>query len=286
MLASTDWNEWVGLGTLALAGVTVLLAVVSAVGVWVAAKSGRDTRRLAATAEEEVRKIGEQIDVQRDEVAAVKEQARASVRQVEFAEATLDTTLRPVLVDVPSSNQGADLLIYNPPVGDGFAAPPSGTRLAAGWEIEVAQRDDEQVLYVSVPLRNAGPGIAVATSRPVLTWDDTGDSHLGRLSLAVVPPGERTRARFELRLYDQDAPNQDGRQIRAVHAILGTGGRGFGAFFVEASYVNIRGSGAFRSRVEIAQVEEAGQWIYRPLRLHLYEGDAASPAVSSEIAAP
>ncbi len=285
VIASTDWNEWVGIGTLALAGVTLLLAVVSAVSVRVAARTAADTKKLAQTAEDEVRKIGEQIDLQRDEVAAIQAQAEATARQVASAQTALDAAVRPVMVDVPAGSEGTDLVIYDPELG-GFTANSQAEVALPSSMVEVVPRGDEKMLYVSVPFRNAGPGIAIATVRPVLTWDETGDSHIGRLTQAVVPPGERTRARFRLRTFERDDPNKDLRQVRASLAILGTGGGGFGAFHVDVEYLNVRGTERFRSRVDIAQVEEAGQWVYRVLRFHLFEGDAELPAVSSEIAAP
>jgi hypothetical protein len=79
VLAATDWNEWVGIGTLALAGVTFLLAAVSAWGVRVASQSARDTRRLAATSEEEVRAILQQADAAREEVAVSREALQATI---------------------------------------------------------------------------------------------------------------------------------------------------------------------------------------------------------------
>src|SRR5438874_5974703 len=87
MLAAIDWNEWVAIGTLTLAAVTVVLAFVSAAGVIVARDAAYDTRRLAETAEQEVR--------------AVLEQAESSRGQAAVAQAGLTASIQPILGHVP-----------------------------------------------------------------------------------------------------------------------------------------------------------------------------------------
>lgn len=141
MLAGTNWNEWVGVGTLALAFSTLILAFVTAAGVRVANRSAKETRQLAETAETEAR--------------AVLDQAAATREQAEAARMTVLASIQPLLGPAPVGVDDAD---PDADIGD------------------VKIRVHEPNMLVSLPLRNVGTGVALIT-RAVLEADDVPRRH-------------------------------------------------------------------------------------------------------------
>ena len=265
MLAATNWNEWVGIGTLALAGVTVLLAAVSASGVWVAARSARDTRRLAQTSEKEVVVLSQQVEVQRLEVEAV-------TRQAEAAQAALRSSARPVLVDVPYGQTGE-------PAQDYVQIGANNQVGLSPWMLSVELSEQPlPAYYVAVPVRNTGPGIALMVET-ALRVDPDDEPILGRLTKAVVPPGERTRALFII-----PGLQDERRFARAEAAILGNNGSGRRHFLVDYSYGDIDGGQYTRTRFEVASVTPLGTTAsWRVLRVLLFSGDDGEPFALSAL---
>jgi hypothetical protein len=281
VIAGTDWNEWVGIGTLALAVATAILAFVSAAGVRVAARAGKDTRSLAETSEQEVRVLGEQIGIQREEVDAVLAQAEASRLQVETSQAALRATVRPILVNVPFGS-----IAPREPVQDGVRIGPGDDQFAlvAPFAIHVAQSNEGPSLYVSVPARNVGTGVAIVQDAAILSndlrarWD-------GTATVSVVPPGERTRATFRFPAVLHGDPLADERAVRIHNDMLGQDS-GVRRFVVDIVYSDISGEQPTRSRFEIASIssrEQPPNW--RVLKVHLFRDDGAEPFVSSGIGA-
>jgi hypothetical protein len=160
MLAAIDWNEWVAIGTLTLAAVTVVLAFVSAAGVIVARDAAKDTRRLAETAEQEVR--------------AVLEQANATRRQAGVAQATLSASVQPLLGHVP--------------LGE-FDDKNPEAEIGA-----VNVKGDDRYFWISIPVRNVGAGVAVIQGAK-LAPDISAPSGRG-ITATMVPVGELTRCWF------------------------------------------------------------------------------------------
>jgi hypothetical protein len=150
------WDAWVALGTLALAAATYYLA--------------RETRKLGQFTQREV--------------AAAEEQARAAVQEVDIARRAFESSTQPVIVDMPADPSAlVEDVVYT-----------DATTSVGATAVDVL--DSEDHLFVSVPLRNVGPGIAVVESARLRTEDNEWE---GQPSVQFVAPWEHTRLRFSLR---------------------------------------------------------------------------------------
>jgi hypothetical protein len=165
-LAATNWDEWVAVGTLALAGTTVLLAIGSSVGVWVQAKMARETTRLVEAAEREL--------------LAVLAQSEATSQQAAVAQAALDASVQPMLGPVP--------------VGEFDEADAEADRGEVRW------RFSDDYLLISVPFRNVGSGVALVTSARISDRDGKMFERAQEVGQTAIPPGESTRVFFSLRV--------------------------------------------------------------------------------------
>jgi hypothetical protein len=198
MLATSSWDKWVALGTLALASVTVILAAISAVGVWVAARSARDTRLLART-----------------------------------SRAALDASIQPLLAPVP--------------VGEFDAEKPDAD---VG---QVIVKGDGESLFLAVPLRNVGTGVALIY-RTYITISDGIDWLDGKASHIAVPVGEQTRVYFDI-----------SRQYRREYIeALGD------ALWVVVMYMDAGGEQQMRTR---AVVHETSHHVFEVTRVYVHRGE-------------
>ena len=194
-----DWNAWVAIGTLSLAAATA----------WM----GWQTRRVAA-------------------ISAIH--ADAALDSAHTSRSALESSIQPVLVDVPS---GTD--VQKEPV-----QYENMTLNIGRSEIQVHQAGED--LYCSVPLRNGGRGVALI-GEVGLRWSDIETPWLGRASLLAVPPGQLTRLRFSL-------PGRDPRAARAVAVITQTA-----SFSVEVRCTSVAGLPQPWTRVDYARTD-AGDW--------------------------
>jgi hypothetical protein len=97
--------------------------------------------------------------------------------------------VQPVLIDVVHGSTGvAEFVVYEPGVVDGAKHVSLET-------VDVGALDSGHFVC-SVPLRNAGAGLAVITDDPRLDRPSRDGDYMGRLTTQVVPPGEQTRAYF------------------------------------------------------------------------------------------
>ena len=113
------------------------------------------------------------------------------MRLANISQAALDAQVQPVLVDVVlgSGPVGAtDFVAYEPGVAD-------GSRVIAHEVVEVSALGSGHFVC-SVPLRNAGAGLAVITEEPRLDHPSRDVDYIGRLTTQIVPRGEQTRAYF------------------------------------------------------------------------------------------
>lgn len=174
-LAATDWNEVTAISTVALAAITGVLAVAAIVAAWYA-------RRGLQAAAADLRATNEATQVTR-----------------EMAEAQIQAARRPLLIDVPCE------------VLDG-AARPKRIRYSFGDghapEIEpneiYVHRDGANV-YIVVPLRNVGTGLASIPHMMSILAAGSDESiestSYGRAERSRVPPGETTRISCVAGLY-------------------------------------------------------------------------------------
>jgi hypothetical protein len=242
-----SWDFWVAFGTILLALVTGGLAF----GTF---RTARDTRRLAELTELEV--------------AAVKDQAVAAREEVETSRAALQTSVQPVLADVP-------LGVFVERVSK--RDEPARRTLLDHAYVRFHRAEDERYVC-SVPLRNAGTGIALirkAVLRPpdsVLSWE-------GTPSGTVVSPRELVHIEFPI---DESDPRQQEAAERSGTA---------GAFSVEVSYTDISGGQPMRTLAEVRRVPSSGEidfddelWaeryrgsLYRVHRVLLFRGTDIEP---------
>jgi hypothetical protein len=221
-IAATNWDEYVALGTLALAGATLVLAVVSAWGVRIAKRSSADTRALAEAA--------------RDEVVAVSAEAEASLQQVSAARAALAASIQPVLAPLQIDEAGQE---RNPRADND----------------DVKTHVHEPDLFLSVPLRNVGTGVALVTDAYI--EGDTSPRRLpGYVTKPAVPVSEKLRAEYRISL-DTDRPLLDADPIWAV-----------------VQYTDAGGDAVFQTR---AAVKETYHNVLEVIRVEVYRAGEPAP---------
>jgi hypothetical protein len=121
---------------------------------------------------------------------STRSDVRATVRLANISQAALDAQVQPVLVDVvPGSAPGgpAEFVPYE------LGVPDGGKHIAPD-SVDVGALENGHFIC-SIPLRNAGAGLAVITGDPRLDHPSR-VVYIGLLTMQVVPPGEQTRAYF------------------------------------------------------------------------------------------
>lgn len=200
------WDAWVAIGTLLLASGTFFMA-------W-------GTNRLA-------RLTARQVD-------AVEGQAAAARDDVRVSQDAFLSSVRPILVDVPRATTPRRERV--------FYADES-------YEIErstIHVEETPDYLYCSVPLRNAGPGLALMEDVG-LRWAATDSPWQGDPSLRAVASGDQTRVRFSI-------PKRRPEFGPARSAITEAG-----SFTVEAHYADVAGRPQPFTRLELSRNDE-GEW--------------------------
>lgn len=125
----------------------------------------------------------------RSEAKKVADQATISTEQVRVSRPLSTPRCKPVLIDVaPGWDGAAELINYEPAYAD-------GAKNVGVDEVDVREMENGH-FACSVPLRNAGAGLAFITDDPRLTHPARDGDVIGRLTKQAVPPGEQTRAYF------------------------------------------------------------------------------------------
>jgi hypothetical protein len=181
-----DWAplaEWVvAAATLGLAGATFKLAT--------------KTSQLAGSTTRE-------IEISTQTLEEVQRQAASAERQVGVSQDTLAATFRPVLLDVTPDWAGFPT---------GFVEEFQYDRgpyvtLAPANRSRVDFMQGSGRVFVSVPVRNAGEGIAFITTTAV-RWSAENETS-GKPASASIAPGQVTRIRYSI--------DEDATLINAVH---------------------------------------------------------------------
>jgi hypothetical protein len=125
--------------------------------------------------------------------------ARQARRATRIAQAELEGTLRPVLVDVPEESQPDEVRFTN--VGrDHNAAVKVGEVYVHPFQFVGSQ---DYLFFISVPIRNVGPGTAfVSTPHPYVGRGPDMAEAQGAVTTLAVRPGDSARVNF--------VPNQAG----------------------------------------------------------------------------
>jgi hypothetical protein len=117
---------------------------------------------------------------------------RATWRLANISQAALDAQVQPVLVDVVPGPRG------NPPEYERVPYEPAyanGTTSVLFDRVDVTALENGHFVC-SVPLRNAGAGLAFITEEPRLTHPSRDVDYPGRVTKQTIPLGEQTRAYF------------------------------------------------------------------------------------------
>jgi hypothetical protein len=242
------WEALVAIGTLALAAATGLLAL--------------STRNLAARTSEEVEHSGRLVEESQRQVKATQEQAHtaqealaAAHEQTRISQLTLNAQIRPVLIDVP-----LDLAAQGPIFYEGRDEPVTAQRGAVHVEISEAGAS------ISVPMRNAGAGLAMIRGVGLRTGEPIPSPPV-TVRPANVPPGEDSRVSFAVAA---DHP--------ALATIQGTivplPGN---SFSVEVAYSDLAGEQMTVTRFDV--YFRSGSWEVQ--QIHLQEPGADQPFAGS-----
>jgi hypothetical protein len=209
-------------GTTALAAGTVVLA-------WL-------TKQSVGTGEALVRETKRSVELAGDEVAASRESVVVAARD-------LETTIRPVLADVP--------------LGEFFQPihPQSSrdTRVQDRARIEVTPNTGQAGSTCSVPIRNVGAGVAILGDVRAQLPPDT-NWYEGQPSVRILPPEGIVRVLFRLAAIPEDQ------------------------FLVEARYKDVAGGQPTRTRLKVRRVSD-NEW--QAVGAALYQAEEGSPFVTS-----
>jgi hypothetical protein len=242
------WNALVAIGTLALALATLTLAY--------------STRSLAKETAEEVGHSARQTEEAQHQVAVSQEQARIAKEsltvaqdQTRIAELTLGAQIRPVLVDVPLE-LGVDEPIFYPDRDEPIRGNPGAVHVSVGPEGTM----------VSVPLRNAGAGLAMIRGVGLRVGEAIPSPPV-TIRPANVAPGERARVSF--------ATSPDDPATNAISGAIAAG-----SLSVEVGYSDLAGGQYTVSRLDV-HFRSRAHWNWEVRQVHLQELGANEPFAGS-----
>jgi hypothetical protein len=188
---ATDWGRVTACATVALAVISAVVLIPTAVGVWVTYRAAKDDLKVTR----------ETLQVTRDAAADAKRDAE---REIGLLQQQLEAEHRPLLIEVvPFGPIYPDMGARpNPDVVDhhqGSLPPTIEVKFSQreGYEVDprsVCVEIEGGTAYVSVPLRNVGRGLAVIDPNSI----DIHGIALGPVSHRVaqrerIPVGETTR---------------------------------------------------------------------------------------------
>jgi hypothetical protein len=234
------WDSLVAVGTLALAFATFALA--------------SRTRGLASATVEEVMHSKEQVVATQRQADAAQEALEAARAQTRLAQLTLNAQIRPVLIQAPRGEGRPEPIAYSDrsePVHH-----PQGTPHVVAAEAEV---------LISVPLRNAGAGLAMIRGVD-LTLCSGMPGIPTRIEPPNVPPHECGRVNF--RATPADAAFSSISESVQQHR----------DFSVNVAYSDLTGEQQTITRFDVYTTAARG-WVVR--QIHLTESGADEPFVGS-----
>jgi hypothetical protein len=226
----------VAIGTIALALATAGLAL--------------STRRVARSTDKEVKAVGEQIELSRQATEAVERQAASTEAQVVVARASVEATFRPVLTNLPLQWQpfAESSVVEYFRYPNGPMASVSGTNRS-----RVRAEEQAKYVYLSLPVRNVGSGVAFITGLSLLSGDRSAEA--SQAANAIVPPQETTRLQFSLLKGDREGePQAQFRDMTVTVAYRDLGGHGWfsrfdlvrqadsSGWYVSQVFVNVEGA--------------------------------------------
>lgn len=274
-VAAVDEDFWLAAATIMTAVATIALVVVTsrmarrtADATEATEQSADATRATADATREAARATQAQAQAAREEVEASRAAAEASQTAAErareqalLARQALELSVAPLLVDLPSS------------LGEGGGPTrryifPDGHELFIEAAKVVCQMNPQtDSLYISVPFRNIGQGVALLTGlglRPIM-------SYLHAFTPGVVAPGETTRALFAI-----PPPSEgDEEYIRLRDQVAG------GSFTVEIGYTDGLGGQYKRTQAQCTLARPSMEVKVRQLMFHRSTNPESEPYAAS-----
>lgn len=229
------WDALVAIGTLALAGATLTLAFA--------------TRSLSKKTAEEVEQSTRQVEEARRQVDVAQEQTR-------IAGLTLNTQIRPVLIDVPLDLSITEPIFY-PDREEPIDGNPGAVHVGAAGP----------TFRISVPVRNAGSGLAMIRGIGLRVPDAIPPPRT-MIRPANVAPGEQSRVSFF------GSADEDARFEPALTAIAA------GRLNVEIGYSDLAGQQYTVSVFNVVFRSEA-HWNWEIRQVHFKEIDDEAPFAGS-----
>jgi hypothetical protein len=215
------WDALVAIGTLALAAATGWLAL--------------RTSSLAEKTAEEVTHSGQLVEASQRQVEATQAQAQAAQDalaaardQTRISQLTLSAQIRPVLIDVPLNLAIEEQLFYPGRDGEPVVGIHGGVHLHGA---------DTEVL-VSLPLRNAGAGLALITGTAIKIGTELGPPPVMVIP-SIIAAGEYGRVNFRTKPGD------------AAHAPLRDFLREHQQLSIEVGYTDLAGQQLTVSRFDV-----------------------------------
>jgi hypothetical protein len=164
----------------------------------------------------------------------------ASTSAVGLALTAIEADVRPALVAVPAGDFTAS---RRPDYK--VRVPGTATDRPSGDRATIYAQNVDDLVFVSVPLRNAGVGIAFVLPAPTLIFQGRHTNVGGEITARHVPPGEFTRALFAIPA-GGDRPSLDALTTRD-------------GFSVEVEYVDLAGA-VWLTRLDWKPLAAPEQW--------------------------
>jgi hypothetical protein len=241
MLARARLWAVLSFGVLALLGVSALIGWVGAEkprqfdwGLAASAGTAIGTLALAAGTFSLALITRRSVELARQELAATEKSIEVAVRNVE-------TTIRPLLADVPA--------------GQFFEEqdPRAMGRVVDLGEILVSPNQGRAGSSCRVPMRNVGRGVAILGDVAARLGENTNWEN-GRPSARIVPPDEMVTLSFELATIPENT------------------------FYVEARYQDLAGGQPTRTQLKVNRVDMSS---WRAVGAAIFEGEERTPFVVS-----
>ncbi len=240
------WEALTAIGTLALAVATFLLAVSTRSLAKKTAQEVEHSRRQAEASNAQVSESRRQVEASQEQARIAQGALEAAHEQTYLAQLTLSAQIRPVLIDVPVGLGEPSDSVFFAGTRDPISVPRGGVHVFA----------NEDGVRISVPLRNAGAGLAMVRGISLEVGEPITPPATA-IQPANIAPGERGRVSL---VAGHDYPRLD-----AIRAVLQPA---YGTFSVVVSYTDLAGQHLALSRFDVSYRSEAHtNWEVRQVHL-------------------
>lgn len=233
----SGWSFFVALGTLSLAGFTAWLA--------------KESRRQIGLSALEVAAVEKQTE-------AVREQAAATQRQAEVSAASLEASVRPVLVGAIAPAEITRLDVNRAREMEPVSYPNDYDVPVRPLAVHYEERD--AMLYLSFCIRNIGAGVAFVQRIALLTRT----AYPVRISPPIIAPNETARILVALTLKQTDGRFTDVNEVTRT-------GRGFVKATVGIFYTGASSNLALTTTLTLSELTDSQSWLITDTKV--WDGD-------------